>query len=59
MKMFEIITEYSNKKSSFHECATSGGTSAGAIATVPAAGAGAKVGSLFGGSYKQKKAKKK
>lgn len=39
------------------ESATGGATSAGAVATVP--GGGKNVGSLFGGSYKQPKKKKK
>lgn len=40
------------------ESASAGGTSAGAIATTPGGGAGKNVGSLFGGSYKQKRTKK-
>lgn len=37
----------------------SSGMTAGAIATVPGVGTGAKVGTLFGGTYKQPKTKKR
>jgi hypothetical protein len=48
------------------ENASAGGTSSGAIASIPSVGKGSQVGSLFGGSYEQpnnpfkkKKSKKK
>ena len=41
------------------ENSTGGATSAGSIATVPGTGAGSNVGTLFGGTYKQKKTKRK
>lgn len=41
------------------ETASAGATASGAIATTPGVGTGAKVGTLFGGTYKQKKNKKK
>ena len=53
------ITDIVNK--SLQETATAGGTTSGAIATTPF-GSGAKrsqVGSLFGGSYKQPKTRRK
>jgi hypothetical protein len=53
MKMSEILIK------PIKECATSGATASASVATVPGVGAGPKVGSLFGGSYKQKKTKKK
>ena len=52
MKINDII-----QRPDLTEDATGGGTSAGAIATVP--GTGAKVGTLFGGTYKQPKTKKR
>lgn len=47
------------KRPELSEDASGGATSSGAIATVPGTGAGNKVGSLFGGSYKQKTPKKR
>jgi hypothetical protein len=41
------------------EDASGGGTSSAGIATTPGVGAGSKVGTLFGGTYKQKRTKKK
>jgi hypothetical protein len=40
------------------ENASAGATSAGVIAAVPGTGSGSKVGTLFGGTYKQKKTKR-
>jgi hypothetical protein len=52
MRIFEVISK------PIKENASAGATSAGAIASVPATGAGSKVGTLFGGTYKQKKTKR-
>jgi hypothetical protein len=54
MKINDII-----QRPDLTEDATGGGTSAGAIATIPGVGTGAKVGTLFGGTYKQPKTKKR
>ena len=54
MKINDII-----KRPDLTEDATGGATSSGAIATVPGVGAGPKVGTLFGGTYKQPKTKKR
>jgi hypothetical protein len=40
------------------ENASAGSTSAGVIAAVPGTGSNSKVGTLFGGTYKQKKTKR-
>jgi len=45
-------------QSNVEESASVGAISAGGIASVPSGGAGAKVGSLFGGNFKQPKRKK-
>ena len=55
MKIVELI---SNNLNNVKENASAGATSAGVIATVPATGSGSKVGTLFGGTYKQKKTKR-
>jgi hypothetical protein len=54
MKISEVIKF---KESPVQE-STSGSTSTGSIATVPGVGTGNKVGTLFGGTYKQKKTKR-
>lgn len=54
MKITDII-----QRPDLTEDATGGATSSGAIATVPGVGVGAKVGTLFGGTYKQSKTKKR
>lgn len=54
MKINDII-----KRPDLTEDATGGATCSGAIATVPGVGTGAKVGTLFGGTYKQPKTKKR
>ena len=54
MKINDII-----QRPDLTEDATGGGTSAGAIATIPGVGTGAKVGTLFGGTYNQPKTKKR
>ena len=48
MKITDII-----KRPDLTEDATGGATGSGAIATVPGVGTGPKVGTLFGGTYKQ------
>jgi hypothetical protein len=53
MKINDVI-----RRPELIEDATGGGTSSGAIATTPGVGVGNKVGTLFGGSYKQSKIKK-
>jgi hypothetical protein len=55
MKIVELI---SNNLNNVKENASAGATSAGSIASVPATGSGSKVGTLFGGTYKQKKTKR-
>ena len=54
MKINDII-----QRPDLTEDATGGATSSGAIATVPGVGAGAKVGTLFGGSFGEPIRKKK
>jgi len=49
MKIAEIVTE----------SASGGATGAGSIASMPMGGGGSKVGTLFGGTYKQPSTKKK
>jgi hypothetical protein len=56
MKISEVTIK---KDRNLDEDASGGATSSGGIATVPGVGAGAKVGTLFGGTYKQPKKKKK
>ena len=51
------IIEFTRPK--LDEDATSGASSSGAIATIPATGAGNNVGSLFGGTYTEPKPKTK
>ena len=59
-----IATKYALDKleqqaiGNLQETASGGCTGAGSIATTPAGGAGKNVGSLFGGTYKQKRTKK-
>lgn len=55
MKISEVT---STKQKPVAEDATGGATSSGSIATVPGVGQGSKVGTLFGGTYKQKKTKR-
>jgi hypothetical protein len=55
MKIVELISSNSNN---VKENASAGATSAGSIASVPATGSSSKVGTLFGGTYKQKKTKR-
>ena len=54
MKINDII-----QRPDLTEDATGGSTSAGAIATIPGVGTGAKVGTLFGGSFGEPIRKKK
>lgn len=56
MKISEVTLK---KDHTLEEDATGGATATGSIATVPGAKSGAKVGTLFGGTYKQPKKKKK
>jgi len=59
-----IATKYTLEKldqmsqGNLQETASGGASSAGSIATTPAGGSGKNVGSLFGGTYKQKRTKK-
>ena len=55
MKIVELISSNSNN---VKENASAGSTSAGVIAAVPGTGSNSKVGTLFGGTYKQKKTKR-
>lgn len=53
MKINEITTKTVN------EDASAGGTSSASFATVPGVGSSSKVGTLFGGTYKQQTTKKR
>lgn len=54
MKITEVI-----QKQPIAENASAGATASSSIASIPATGKGSQVGTLFGGTYKQKKTKRK
>lgn len=56
MKINELISKRTN--ATVEENASAGATASSSVASIPATGNSSKVGTLFGGTYKQKKTKR-